>query len=43
MIGPAITVKLASGTSIFWTAQPVTSTLTTGASKVMTFTPKVSN
>jgi hypothetical protein len=42
MIGPSMTVTL-SGSSVFWTAQAISATLTTGASKVVTFTPEIAN
>ena len=43
MLGPPITRHLASGTSVFWTAEAITATLATGVSKVVTFTPEVVN
>ena len=42
-IGNYALPKLASGTSIFWTAQAVTGSGTTGASKVFTLTAEMSN
>ena len=42
-VGNAALIKLASGTSIFWTAQAVTGSGTTGASKVFTLTAELQN
>lgn len=43
VVGNALTVKLAAGTSIFWSLQAVTGSGVTGASKVWTLTPEIMN
>lgn len=42
-VGTAVYIKLASGTSVYWTLQAVTGTGTTGASKVFTIAAEVYN
>lgn len=42
-VGNSTLVKLASGTSVFWTAQAVTGSGVTGASKVFTLTAELGN
>lgn len=42
-VGDALYLKLASGTSVFWTMQSLTGSGVTGASKVWTLTPEVVN
>lgn len=42
-VGAEVLPKLATGTSIFWTAQAVTGSGTTGASKVFTLTAEMRN
>ena len=42
-VGNAALIRLASGTSIFWTAQAVTGSGVTGASKVFTLTAELQN
>lgn len=42
-VGTAPSIKLPSGTSVYWTAQAVGATGVTGASKVMTWVPELAN